>query len=115
MSDTLAESLNDALGKLVLTNVEVLNLVEGLEVLEKRGNSGFILNRVALESETDEVGSCRDHLGELEGGLSVENLVLDLNLLGLCTNRLGIRWWFGCYGTLHLLAFAGAFLALLIF
>ena len=81
MSDTLAQGLNDALGKLILTDVEILDLVERFKVLEEGRNSRLVLDRVALESEGDQVWRGRNHLGELEGGLRVEVLVLDLDLL----------------------------------
>ena len=81
MSDAFAKGLNCALGKLVLADVEVFNLVESLEVLEEGGHSGFILNCVALEGERNEVRSGGNHLCELKRGLGVQHLIHNLDFL----------------------------------
>lgn len=81
MSDSLTKGFNNTLSELVLTDVEVLNFIESLKVLEKGGNSSFILNCVAFEGETDQVWGGSDHLRKFESCLGVQDLLHDLNLL----------------------------------
>lgn len=70
MLDAFAECVDDLGAELILSDVDVLQLVEALEVLEERAHGRFVLNHVTLESEGRNVLHLGQLFGELHGGLS---------------------------------------------
>ena len=84
MKYALAERVSDLGGEAVLSDVQVLKLLEGLQVLEESANGLLILDNVALKGEAGHVLHVGQLLGQLHSGFAVEGLLADFKFVGTC-------------------------------